>query len=48
MSITHSHRPERISAAPAFSLLRLSAAARLSGVLVLSAALWGLVYWALH
>ena len=35
-------------AAPPFSLLRLSAAARLGGVLVVVAVLWALVGWALH
>ncbi|MGO9235737.1 MAG: hypothetical protein ACLPSF_14085 [Methylocella sp.] len=39
---------DRISAAPGFSLLRLSAFARLGGALALVAALWALVYWALH
>lgn len=48
MSIARSSRLERISAAPAFSLLRLSALARLGGALVLVAALWSSVYWALH
>jgi|BarGraIncu00222A_1022003.scaffolds.fasta_scaffold105076_2 hypothetical protein len=39
---------QRISAAPGFSLLRLSAFARLGGALALVAALWAAVYWALH
>ena len=49
-SDTHSHRLAAAGnvAAPAFSLLRLSALARLSGALALVAALWALVYWALH
>lgn len=48
MSIARFNRPERLSTAPPFSLLRLSAAARLGGVLILLAVLWSLVYWALH
>jgi hypothetical protein len=36
------------AAAPTFSLLRLSASARVGGALLIVAALWGLVYWALR
>jgi hypothetical protein len=40
---------DRLSAREAsFSLLRLSAAARLGGALVLIAALWAAAFWALH
>jgi hypothetical protein len=47
---SHSHRlaADRISAAAAFSLLRLSAFVRLGGALAIVAALWASVYWALH
>jgi hypothetical protein len=50
MGSAHSHRlaEARISSAPGFSLLRLSAFARVSGALTLVAALWASVYWALH
>jgi hypothetical protein len=46
---SHSHRlADRAPAMPGFSLLRLSAFARVSGALALVAALWASVYWALH
>ncbi|MEJ0091940.1 MAG: hypothetical protein WDN46_00400 [Methylocella sp.] len=48
MSIMLPIRSARASAAPMFSLLRLSASTRFGGVLILVAALWASVYWALH
>jgi hypothetical protein len=52
MGSAHSHSDplaaQGSSAAPGFSLLRLSAFARVGGALALVAALWALVYWALH
>ncbi len=45
---SHGKATPRLSAAPGFSLLRLSAFARLGGALALVAGLWALVYWALH
>jgi hypothetical protein len=35
------------AAAPAFSLLRLSALARCGGAMVVIAGLWAIVFWAL-
>ena len=50
MGPAHSHQltERRSPAAPGFSLLRLSAFTRVGGALVLVAALWASVYWALH
>jgi hypothetical protein len=52
VGLAHSHSDRaaagKISAAPRFSLLRLSAFGRLGGALALIAALWALVDWALH
>jgi hypothetical protein len=52
MGSAHSHSnglvAERVPAAPGFSLLRLSAFARVSGALALVVLLWAAVYWALH
>jgi hypothetical protein len=41
------HDRQAPAAAPSFSLLRLSALARLGGALVVIAALWATVFWAL-
>jgi hypothetical protein len=46
MNLGDKHRAGTI-AAPSFSLLRLSALARLGGALVVIAALWATVFWAL-
>jgi hypothetical protein len=46
MSVAHG-RPVGIAAAPAFSLLRLSALARCGGAIVVIAGLWAMVFWAL-
>lgn len=52
MGLAHSHSHDLAAGggagAPGFSLLRLSAGARVGGALALVAALWALVYWALH
>jgi hypothetical protein len=45
MSLGHDHLPA--TAVPRFSLLRLSAAARVGGALVVIAWLWAIVFWAL-
>ncbi|MFO1117738.1 MAG: hypothetical protein U1E28_18815 [Beijerinckiaceae bacterium] len=42
----HAHDPDLVS--PAFSVLRLSAAQRLAGALLLSAAIWAATWWAVH
>ncbi|MGC2224450.1 MAG: hypothetical protein WA624_19930 [Methylocella sp.] len=46
MSVVREHRV-RIAAAPAFSLLRLSALARCGGAMIVIAGLWAMVLWAL-
>jgi hypothetical protein len=46
MSVAHEHR-RGIAAAPAFSLLRVSALARCGGAMLVIAGLWAMVYWAL-
>jgi hypothetical protein len=43
----HEHSAKKLSAGRP-SLIETSAAARLSGVLLLIAALWASAYWALH
>jgi hypothetical protein len=43
----HHHYHRAAAAEPAFSLLRLSVAARLAGAVAVSAVLWALVWWAL-
>jgi hypothetical protein len=50
MRSAHSHHlaADRVPAAFGFSLLRLSAFARVSGALALVALLWAAVYWALR
>ena len=46
MSIAREH-PVGIAAAPAFSLLRLSALARCACAMVVIAGIWAMVFWAL-
>jgi len=46
MRVAREH-PAGIAAAPAFSLLRLSALARCGGAMVVIAGLWAMVFWAL-
>ena len=46
MSIAREHQVGT-AAAPAFSLLRLSALARCGGAMVVIAGLWAIVFWAL-
>jgi hypothetical protein len=46
MSVAREY-PVGIAAAPAFSLLRLSALARCGGAMVVIAGLWAIVFWAL-
>jgi hypothetical protein len=46
MSVAREY-PVGIAAAPAFSLLRLSALARCGGAMVMIAGLWAMVFWAL-
>jgi hypothetical protein len=48
MALARSEPPARISTAPGFSLLRLSALSRVGGAAALVAGLWALVYWALR
>jgi hypothetical protein len=40
------HRRHAEAAGPTLSLLRLSAAARLAGAALITAALWGAIAWA--
>jgi hypothetical protein len=45
--LSHHHPVHAVSAEPHFSLLRLSAAQRLVGALLMIACLWLAVWWAL-
>jgi hypothetical protein len=47
MSVAGERQKERAATAPGFSLLRLSALARCGGALIVIAALWAVVFWAL-
>lgn len=47
MSVASEMRKTGAATAPAFSLLRLSALARCGGALIVIAALWAVVFWAL-
>ena len=47
MSVASASRTAGAAAAPAFSLLRLSALARCGGALIVIAGLWAVVFWAL-
>ena len=47
MNIARGRQKAGFVAAPAFSLLRLSALARCGGALVVIAGLWAVVFWAL-
>jgi hypothetical protein len=46
-SVASEMRKAEAATAPAFSLLRLSALARCGGALIVIAALWAVVFWAL-